>query len=164
MKRDTGDSSKLNRLTEILQVNLRRLRERQQLSQTALAERAGLTKAAVNYIERGHRVPNFDTLERLADALECRVEDFYTEIDIASLLRLHKLLSEDAQRAREENDEERLQDILLELHRITTDLNRYFGPFTEPEASVRRRERKQVQEYLAQRSKDPQEEESREVG
>lgn len=163
MNQDTGDSSRSNRLTEILQVNLRRLRERQQLSQAALAEKAGLTKAAVNYIERGHRVPNFATLERLAEVLECRVEDFYAEIDVASLMRLHKLLSEDAQRAREEKDEGRLQEILLELDRIIRDLNRYFGPFTEPEASVRRRERNQVQEYLAQRSKD-QEEEIQEVG
>jgi transcriptional regulator with XRE-family HTH domain len=48
---------------------LREQREKQGLSMTALAERAGLTQQAVSYIERGMRTPNLDTLLRIADAL-----------------------------------------------------------------------------------------------
>ena len=36
---------------------------------TVLAERAGLSQQSVSYIERGMRIPNLDTLFRIADAL-----------------------------------------------------------------------------------------------
>ena len=48
---------------------LQRERERQDLSMTVLAERAGLSQQSVSYIERGMRIPNLDTLFRIADAL-----------------------------------------------------------------------------------------------
>jgi transcriptional regulator with XRE-family HTH domain len=37
---------------------------------TLLAERAGLSQQSVSYIERGMRIPNLDTLLRIADALD----------------------------------------------------------------------------------------------
>ena len=48
---------------------LQKERERQNLSMTVLAERAGLSQQSVSYIERGMRIPNLDTLFRIADAL-----------------------------------------------------------------------------------------------
>lgn len=48
---------------------LQKERERQGLSMTVVAERAGLTQQGVSYIERGMRIPNLDTLLSIADAL-----------------------------------------------------------------------------------------------
>jgi transcriptional regulator with XRE-family HTH domain len=48
-------------------------RERQRMSMTMLGERAGLSQQSVSYIERGLRIPNLDTLFRLAEALDCEL-------------------------------------------------------------------------------------------
>lgn len=48
---------------------VRRFREFEGLAQAELAERAGLTQAAVSQIENGKRINNLNTLERLALAL-----------------------------------------------------------------------------------------------
>lgn len=48
---------------------LRRERERQGLSMTSLATRAGLSQQSVSYVERRLRTPNLDTLIRITEAL-----------------------------------------------------------------------------------------------
>jgi transcriptional regulator with XRE-family HTH domain len=48
---------------------LRRERQRQGLSMTSLATRAGLSQQSVSYVERCMRTPNLDTLIRITDAL-----------------------------------------------------------------------------------------------
>jgi len=52
---------------------LRVTREGENLSQSELAERAGLTPAAVSQIESGERLPAFKTLTQLAAALKTSV-------------------------------------------------------------------------------------------
>jgi transcriptional regulator with XRE-family HTH domain len=52
---------------------LRTTRVGASLSQTDLAERAGLTPAAISQIEAGERLPAFNTLSRLAAALKTSV-------------------------------------------------------------------------------------------
>jgi transcriptional regulator with XRE-family HTH domain len=52
---------------------LRQVRRHRGLSAAALAERAGLTTRAVNYLERGERMARLDTLLALAAALEVEV-------------------------------------------------------------------------------------------
>ena len=54
---------------EAFEERLRAAREARQLSQGALAERAGLQPSAVSHFETGTRKPSFDNLRRLADAL-----------------------------------------------------------------------------------------------
>ena len=49
---------------------LRRARKERGLSQGRLAQRLGIQPAAVSHFETGHRKPSFDTLRRLADALD----------------------------------------------------------------------------------------------
>jgi len=49
---------------------LREERERQHLSMTALAERAGLSQQSISYVEREMRTPNLDTLLRIAAVLQ----------------------------------------------------------------------------------------------
>jgi transcriptional regulator with XRE-family HTH domain len=48
---------------------LKRTRERQRLNQKQLAERSGLTPAAISQLESGQREPTFSTIVRLAKAL-----------------------------------------------------------------------------------------------
>jgi transcriptional regulator with XRE-family HTH domain len=125
--------------------NLRRIRRRKKLSQQALSKRSGVGTASISHAETGAHQPEHSTLQKLADALEVPVEGFYQRPeDIASLLRLNKILTDDILRAREEGQEERLDDLRIELERVTMLLNR-FGPFFEPEPSRKRRERLRTQ-------------------
>jgi transcriptional regulator with XRE-family HTH domain len=125
--------------------NLKRLRQRIGISQQKLAELAGTTRASVSYAETGAHAPLPSTLEKFAEVLEVPLDIFYERPeDIASLLRLNKILTEDVMRARQEGDEERLQDLYPELERVTKLINR-FGPFTEPESSRKRRERQRIE-------------------
>jgi transcriptional regulator with XRE-family HTH domain len=49
---------------------LRELRERKLLTQDQLAERAGLSRAAIAAIEKGDSEPRPDTIRKLANALD----------------------------------------------------------------------------------------------
>lgn len=53
---------------------VKRFREADQLSQSALADRAGITQSTVSYIERGQN-NSLSTLKKIADALECPLAD-----------------------------------------------------------------------------------------
>lgn len=52
---------------------LRRIRQHRQLTQRALAKRAGVTPAMVSAYERGKRLPSLRTLVLLVEALEVRL-------------------------------------------------------------------------------------------
>ena len=49
--------------------NLRRARERADLSQEALGERCGLHRTEISFLERGLRDPRLSTIIRLAEGL-----------------------------------------------------------------------------------------------
>jgi len=51
------------------------------LTQVALAERAGVTQAAIASIERGKRKPSVELLMKLADALGVTMDDLVTVAD-----------------------------------------------------------------------------------
>lgn len=53
------------------------LRQNRSLSQAELSEMIDRSVDAVSAIERGKSLPNFDTLERLADALKVPVKEFF---------------------------------------------------------------------------------------
>jgi transcriptional regulator with XRE-family HTH domain len=57
---------------------LKEERERQKLSMSSLAERAGLSQQMVSYVERGMRKPTLDTIYRMSVALE---------MDLSALIR-----------------------------------------------------------------------------
>ncbi len=42
-----------------------------------LAHKSGVSSSAINYIENGKRSPSLDTLIKLSNALDCRIEDLY---------------------------------------------------------------------------------------
>jgi predicted ATPase/transcriptional regulator with XRE-family HTH domain len=67
---------------------LKRYRERARLTQEELAERAGLSAAAVSALERGvRRLPQPATIRQLADALELIAADRATVLDLARSTR-----------------------------------------------------------------------------
>lgn len=59
-------------LQEILSRNLRTARGRHGYSQADLGERAGLSAGYIADIERGHKFPSGNVLDRLSDALGLR--------------------------------------------------------------------------------------------
>jgi transcriptional regulator with XRE-family HTH domain len=56
--------------SEIFMERLRAARELRQWSQSDLATRAGMPPSSIAHFETGTRKPSFDTLRRLANALE----------------------------------------------------------------------------------------------
>jgi transcriptional regulator with XRE-family HTH domain len=56
---------------------LRELREAKGLSQGDIEERTGLLRCYVSRVENGHTVPNLDTLEKWATALEIEVYQLF---------------------------------------------------------------------------------------
>jgi DNA-binding XRE family transcriptional regulator len=62
-------------------VRLRQLREREGYTQSHLAEKAGLSMQAIAALEQGTRGPTWDTVRRLAHALEVGVEAFKVNLE-----------------------------------------------------------------------------------
>jgi DNA-binding XRE family transcriptional regulator len=56
---------------------LREWRKYRVMSQAQLGEAAELTQSAVTQIETGKRKPNIDTARKLADALQCDIDDLF---------------------------------------------------------------------------------------
>lgn len=61
---------------------IKRLRMSQMLTQRKLAHIAGITPAALNHIELDKGKPSFDTLHKLAQALNLKVWEILKESDI----------------------------------------------------------------------------------
>jgi len=69
----SGESSRKAICSRVARI-LREERLKQNLSMTALSERAGLSQQSVSYIEREMRIPNLDTLLRITAVLEIDLE------------------------------------------------------------------------------------------
>jgi transcriptional regulator with XRE-family HTH domain len=71
-------------MSDLVGANVRRLRGERNLTQAALAERAGLHRLTIVGIEKG-RADNLgmDSLERLATALDVAVRDLLAEAQAA---------------------------------------------------------------------------------
>ena len=54
---------------------IRALRQSLQLTQEKLAELSGLSPAFIGHIERGTRVPSFETVCKIADSLGCSLDE-----------------------------------------------------------------------------------------
>ncbi|RMH52567.1 MAG: helix-turn-helix domain-containing protein [Zetaproteobacteria bacterium] len=70
---------------------IRDLRLRQGLSQRALAERAGISAAALSQLEAGRVSPSVATLEKLADGLGVSVASFFLQSARDSDLEIFRL-------------------------------------------------------------------------
>lgn len=58
---------------------MRKLREANQLSQGDIEERTGLLRCYVSRVENGHTLPNLDTLEKWAHALEVEMHQLFLD-------------------------------------------------------------------------------------
>ena len=54
--------------------NVRAERNRKRLTQTELGQKAGVTIGTIHNIESGKHTPSFDTLRRIAAALDCSLD------------------------------------------------------------------------------------------
>ena len=61
-------------LMENLSRNVKLLRNAKDISQSELAEKCGVCLATINRIEKGHRIPDFDLVCKIADALGTTTE------------------------------------------------------------------------------------------
>jgi len=62
--------NKPEHITEVIARRLKAEREKVNLSQTALADRAGIDRKTVHRIENGHFSPNMETFVLLCNALK----------------------------------------------------------------------------------------------
>ena len=60
---------------------IRRLRLRAGMSQDALSGLAGIARTHLSMIENGEKQPNFETIWKIAAALEMRASDLIVEIE-----------------------------------------------------------------------------------
>ena len=59
---------------------LKEIREQHGLSQNALAKATGIPQGVISYIESGKtKSPRIDTLQAIANALDCTVEDLVSK-------------------------------------------------------------------------------------
>ena len=65
---------------------LRELREQKQFTQGEVAKRAGLLKPYVSRVENGHSVPDVETLEKFARALEVPLYQIFLGVEGAPKL------------------------------------------------------------------------------
>ena len=97
------DMKEKNDATQSFNVRLKQVREMRQLTQEKLAECAGMPPSSIAHFEIGSRKPSFDTLRRLADALEITMDFLSGRVDDPSLTQdgdplfrhLSKLTAED---------------------------------------------------------------------
>jgi transcriptional regulator with XRE-family HTH domain len=61
--------------------HLRELREKRGMTQTGLAELAGLNRNYVGDVERGYRNPCLDNIVKLADALDVNASELFRPFD-----------------------------------------------------------------------------------
>jgi transcriptional regulator with XRE-family HTH domain len=67
-----------SRQKQILADNVRVLRAKNRWSQTELAEQAGLTQGSISAIELAQANPRFETIERIAQALDVSIAALFT--------------------------------------------------------------------------------------
>jgi transcriptional regulator with XRE-family HTH domain len=73
---------------ELLGERVREFRQKRGLTQVDLGERLGLPQSRVSEIEKGSRVPNLETILRLALALDCKVSVLMAAFDKEDLAKL----------------------------------------------------------------------------
>lgn len=70
----------MSELLELVGTRIRDLRKSKDLSQEALAERAGFNPSYIGFIERAERNISLKNLERIADALDVGVNQLFTYV------------------------------------------------------------------------------------
>jgi len=66
------------KITEIFGAKVKEIRQELGISQEELSFRAGLHRTYISSIELGKRNVSLENIEKLAKALECDIQDFFT--------------------------------------------------------------------------------------
>jgi transcriptional regulator with XRE-family HTH domain len=61
------------RLPKTLGKNVQRARKKERLTQEELADKVGISRAYMGYIEQGRNAPSLETLEKIARALKVKI-------------------------------------------------------------------------------------------
>ncbi len=69
----------------VLRTRITETRENKGLNQAQLAEKAGITPAAISQIEKGHRVPSLPVLHRIASVLEVSLDYLIGKTDKSTI-------------------------------------------------------------------------------
>ncbi len=72
------------KLAKAFRSNLQALRQKRNLTQQALADKAGISVAYVSLLERGERTPPLQTIETLASALGVRPLDLVSRVRLSA--------------------------------------------------------------------------------
>ena len=70
---------------QILARNMKKYRQLLNLSQIALAEKVGCSSTLIGNIEINRRFPSAENINRIADALEVKVADLFSESEPQSM-------------------------------------------------------------------------------
>lgn len=74
---------------------IKQIREKKNMSCTALAEEVGITPQGMWSLENGNNGRTLDKLPRIAKALGCRIDDLFPEMDEATATDGDKPVSAD---------------------------------------------------------------------
>ena len=75
-----------------LGIRIRQMRHSKGITQSVLAEKAGISASFLGHIERGSRVASLDTLVKIANTLECGLDALLTDsLDASRILEESKL-------------------------------------------------------------------------
>jgi len=100
--------------SELFQERLKAARELRKWSQSELANQAGMPPSSIAHFESGSRKPSFDTLRRLANALEVTTDYLLGRVDDPSLAQAADPLFRDVSKLTG-NDRELAKDFLKML-------------------------------------------------
>ncbi len=100
--------------SDLFQERLRAARDLRKWSQGELAEKAGMPPSSIAHFESGSRKPSFDTLRRLANALEVTTDYLLGRADDPSLAQAADPLFRDVSKLTG-NDRELAKDFLKML-------------------------------------------------
>lgn len=92
---------------------LKAARELREMSQTALAEKAGLPATSISHFEAGSRKPSFDNLRLLADTLRVTADYLLGRVKQPDAVASHDILARHASNLTAENLE--LAEEMLKL-------------------------------------------------
>ena len=73
---------------QLLAENMKKYRKIMGLSQMALAERIGCSTTLIGNIETNRRFPSADNINRIANSLNVKVSDLFTEQEPESMIKM----------------------------------------------------------------------------
>lgn len=96
-----------------INIKIKELRHKANISQTELARRAGVTSAAISLLEKRKRYPSLIMIRRIAEALNTTPECILGEIPIIETLDIQNFFVEYGQIKKLKQSDQRLIKILV---------------------------------------------------